>query len=201
MSRTLLALLVPEAESLVGETRTRLDPSARLGLGAHITLVYPWLDSTEVTAEALIRLRHALAGHTALSFRLDRVDTFPSTVWLAPSPTDAIASLSASVEAAFPERPRIGPGFEHYVPHVSVARNVRKDRDNIIAALHDRLHIHGPVECLCKDVHVMERGAAGWRTLASLPLGSSSHQSQLRHSEPARRSRLPRRRGARSGGG
>jgi hypothetical protein len=53
-----------------------------------------------------------------------------------------------------------------------VARNVRKGRDNIVAALHDRLYIHGPVECLCKDVHVMERGATGWRVLASSPLGS-----------------------------
>jgi 2'-5' RNA ligase len=171
MSRTLLALMVPEAESLVGDTRASLDPSARLGLGAHITLVYPWLDSTDVTDEALIRLRRTVARHAALSFELDRVDTFPSTVWLAPSPSEAIESLAASLEAAFQEKPRVGPDFERYVPHVSVARNVRKDRDNILAALHDRLHIHGPVECLCKDVHVMERDTAGWRVLASLPLG------------------------------
>jgi hypothetical protein len=90
---------------------------------------------------------------------------------LAPSPVEAIASLAASLEAAFPERPRIGPDFERYVPHLSVARNVRKDRDNIVAALHDRLNNHGPVGCLCKDVHVMERDATGWRVLASSPLG------------------------------
>lgn len=45
MSRTLLALMVPQAEPLVGEMRARLDPSARRGLGAHITLGYPWLAS------------------------------------------------------------------------------------------------------------------------------------------------------------
>lgn len=163
--------MVPEAEPLVGDTRARLDPSARLGLGAHITLVYPWLDSADLTDEALGLLRGLVASHAVLSFRLDRVETFPSTVWLAPSPIEAIASLAASLEAAFPERPRIGPGFDRYVPHLSVARNVRKGRDNVAAALHDRLHIHGPVECLCKDVHVMERGAAGWRVFAGLPLG------------------------------
>ena len=172
MSRTLLALMVPEAEPLVGDTRARLDPSARAGLGAHITLVYPWLDSADVTDDVLLRLRGLVASHAALSFRLDRVDTFPSTVWLAPSPIKAIASLAASLEEAFPERPRIGPNFDRYVPHLSVARNVRKDRDNVVAALHDRLHIHGPVECLCKDVHVMERGSAGWRVFATSPLGS-----------------------------
>lgn len=171
MSRTLLALMVPEAESLVGDMRARLDPSARLGLGAHITLVYPWLDSGDVTAGVLLRLRGITMAHTAVSFRLDSVDAFPSTVWLAPSPVEAIASLAASLAAAFPERPRIGPDFERYVPHLSAARNVRKGRDNIVAALHDRLHIHGPVECLCKDVHVMERDAACWRVLASSPLG------------------------------
>lgn len=173
MSRTLLALMVPEAEPLVGEMRARLDPSARLGLGSHITLVYPWLDSADVTDEALGRLRRVVAGQAALSFRLDRVDAFPSTVWLSPSPFEAIASLAASLEAAFPERPRIGPTFDRYVPHLSVARNVRKDGDNIAVALHDRLRRHGPVDCLCKDVHVMERGSAGWRALVSLPLVSS----------------------------
>jgi len=172
MSRTLLALMVPEAEPRVGDMRARLDPSARLGLGAHITLVYPWLDSVDVSEDALSRLRRITSAHAAVSFQLDRVDTFPSTVWLGPTPVEAIAALASSLEAAFPERPRIGPDFERYTPHLSVARNVRNDRDNIVAALHDRLHIHGPVECLCKDVHVMERGAAGWRVLASSPLGS-----------------------------
>ena len=173
MTRTLLALLVPEAESLVGDMRARLDPSARLGLGAHITLVYPWLDSADVTDETLTRLRCTVARHAAFSFWLDRVDTFSSTVWLAPSPIEAIASLATSLDTAFPERPRIGPDYERYVPHLSVARNVRKDRDDIVASLHDRLEIHGRVECLCKEVHVMERDATGWHALASFPLDRS----------------------------
>ena len=173
MTRTLLALLVPEAESLVGDMRARLDPSARLGLGAHITLVYPWLESADVTDESLGLLRGLVASHAALSFRLDRVDTFPSTVWLAPSPIESIVSLAASLDTAFPERPRIGADYERYVPHLSVARNVRKDRDDIVASLHDRLEIHGRVECLCKDVHVMERDTTGWHALASFPLDRS----------------------------
>jgi hypothetical protein len=174
MSRTLLALMVPQAEPLVGEMRARLDPSARRGLGAHITLVYPWLDSADITEEAIRHLGAVTSRHEPVSFRLDRVDTVPSTVWLAPTPTEATVSLANSLEAAFPERPRIGPDFDRYVPHLSAARNVRKHRDNIVASLHDRLVIHGPVECLCKDVHVMEEGADGWRVLARRPLGSPS---------------------------
>src|SRR5689334_13255282 len=102
MPRTLLALLVPEAEPLVGDLRARMDPSARRGLGAHITLVYPFIDSPSVTPEVLDRLRGVTARHAAFSFRLADVGTFPSTVWLGPTPADAIARLVVDLEASFP---------------------------------------------------------------------------------------------------
>lgn len=171
MSRTLLALMVPEAEPLVGDLRARLDPAAQRGLGAHITLVYPFVDSDAIDAGTIERLRAVARACDPPSFRLDSVRTFPSTVWLRPAPGEAIVALAASLEAAFPERPRDDRAFPDYVPHLSVARNVRGDRPVIVTTLEDRLHASGPIHCTCRDVHVMERAARAWRGLLSIPLG------------------------------
>jgi len=170
MARTLLALLVPEAEPLVGDLRQRLDPAARRGLGAHITLVYPFFDSRDVTDDVLARLRDVTARHAAFSFRLADVGTFPSTVWLAPAPTDAIARLVIDLEGAFADRPRTGPVFDGFVPHLSVARNVRRDHDAIVATCRARLLTSGGVTCRAHEVRVMERADEGWRPFASAPL-------------------------------
>jgi 2'-5' RNA ligase len=173
MSRTLLALMVPEAEPLVGDLRARLDPAAQRGLGAHITLIYPFVDSEAIDEVAIERLQEVARAHAPPSFRLDSVQAFPSTVWLKPSPGDAIVALAAALETAFPERPRDGRAFPDYVPHLSVARNVRGDRAVIVTALEDRLHASGPIPCTCHHVHVMERAARAWRSLLSVPLGPS----------------------------
>lgn len=173
MPRTLLALLVPEAEPLVGDLRARMDPSARRGLGAHITLVYPFIDSLSVTPEVLERLRGVTARHGAFSFRLADVGTFPSTVWLGPTPADAIARLVVDLEASFPDRPRAGPVFDGFVPHLSVARNVRRDHDAIVSTCRGRLLASGEVACRAREVHVMERADAGWRVLAAAPLAKA----------------------------
>jgi 2'-5' RNA ligase len=173
MSRTLLALMVPEAEPLVGDLRARLDPAAKLGLGAHITLVYPFLDSERITPAVADRLRTVAAARQPLAFRLDAVRMFPSTVWLAPSPTAAIGLLAAALQLAFPERPRRDREFPDYVPHVSVARDVRRDREAIAGALEERLHANGPVACVARHVHVMERASEGWRTLLIAGLGGA----------------------------
>ncbi len=171
MSRTLLALMVSEAEPLVGDLRARLDPAAKKGLGAHITLVYPFLDSEHITPAIEERLRTVAAVRQPLSFHLDAVRMFPSTVWLAPSPVEAIASLAAALRLAFPESPRRDREFPDYVPHVSVARDVRRDRDAIAATVQERLHAHGPVSCVVRQVHAMERGPDGWKTRLIAELG------------------------------
>ncbi|MGN6092682.1 MAG: 2'-5' RNA ligase family protein [Luteibacter jiangsuensis] len=177
MSRTLLALMVPEAEPLIGDLRARLDPAAPLGLASHITLVYPFLDSERITPAVEERLRTVAAARQPLAFHLDAVRMFPSTVWLAPSPSAGIAALAAALQLAFPERPRRDREFPEYIPHVSVARDVRRDREAIAAALGERLHANGPVACVAGQVHAMERAPDGWKTRLVVTLGGAPTDS------------------------
>ena len=46
-----LVVLVPEAEAVVGRLRHRYDPSAAVGIPAHITLNYPFLPGEPADTE------------------------------------------------------------------------------------------------------------------------------------------------------
>ncbi|HEY4091510.1 MAG TPA: 2'-5' RNA ligase family protein [Luteibacter sp.] len=172
MSRTLLALLVPDADPLVGDLRAKLDPAAKLGFGAHITLVYPFYDSDAITVAHLVSLDAAVALHRPLAFSMDAVGTFSSTVWLAPAPDGEIVELVRALERAFPDLPTAGPAHERFVPHLSVARNVRRasDRDTVARVLEERLE-DDTVRCQCIEVHVMVREPSRWRSIHRSPLG------------------------------
>ncbi|TCV93182.1 2'-5' RNA ligase [Luteibacter rhizovicinus] len=170
MSRTLLALLIPEAEPLVDELRQRYDPAARRGLGAHVTLVYPFLDSEAITADVMASLRHVVAGYEALRFRLERVRTFPSTIWLAPTPAEPIQALAASIEEAFPVRPSARQSFPEFVPHITAARNVSRELSSITGVLQERLDRLGPVACHCSAVALMESRDRRWHQMTTLAL-------------------------------
>jgi len=53
-----LVVLVPEAGALVGRLRQRYDPSAAVGMPAHITLNYPFLPSEPADTEMCASISH-----------------------------------------------------------------------------------------------------------------------------------------------
>jgi len=169
MARTLLALLVPEAEPVVASFRDQYDPSARRGLGAHITLIYPFVDSQWLTAGLLARAREVVADIPAPMFRLAQVHTFPSVVWLAPEPSRSIVQIAGALENAFPDHPRGGGAFPTFVPHLSVARQVQHEKAAIINELHARLADHGPIYCWCESAALLVSENRRWRQVDSFP--------------------------------
>lgn len=171
MARTLLALMVPEAEPVVGSFRDEYDPSARRGLGAHITLIYPFLDSQLITHGVRVRLQRTIAECPAAMFRLAQVHTFPSVVWLAPEPVRHIAGLVSALERAFPEAPAGGGAFPDYVAHLTAARNVRDQEKEVVTnELRARLADHGPVYCWCEQVTLLVNEERRWRPVAQFDL-------------------------------
>jgi 2'-5' RNA ligase len=169
MARTLLALLVPEAEPVVGSFRELYDPSARRGLGAHITLIYPFIDSELLAPGVLTRLRDVVADIPAPMFRLSEVRTFPSVVWLAPEPAKPIVQIASALERAFPDHPKGGGAFPDFVPHLSVARHVQHEKPAVINELNARLDDHGPIYGWCESVSLLVSENRRWRELAQYP--------------------------------
>src|SRR4051794_23286571 len=91
---TALIVSVPTAEAVVGSWRLRYDPSAALGMPAHVTVLYPFVP-LEHLGEAGIQELHALFGQIPapeLEFR--GLGTFEEVLWLAPSDASSIVRLT-----------------------------------------------------------------------------------------------------------
>ena len=77
---TMLLLPVSAAEPAVGRHRARLVESARNGVPAHITVLYPFLPPAEISEPLLASLGRLFAGFAAFEFTLDRVGWFGGEV-------------------------------------------------------------------------------------------------------------------------
>ena len=67
-----LVVLVPEADPLVGPFRSFFDPSAALGVPAHVTLLYPFVEPAEDRREDHRGACRMLRALRAVRLRVDR---------------------------------------------------------------------------------------------------------------------------------
>lgn len=169
MPITFLATLCPEAESVVAPLRARHDPSARRGLGAHVSLLYPFRPSA---TDALDRLQPVAAGQAGFDFMLDRIERFAAgVIFLSPSPQAPFEALVGHLQAAFPDFAGGHPQHPRFVPHVSVARGLRGARaDAVEQQLRARLDAHGPILCRCRELVLLEREHGPWAIRRRFPL-------------------------------
>src|SRR4051812_28961248 len=115
--RTALIVEVPEAEAQVGELRLEHDSSAALGVPAHITILFPFVDGESVDEDALTEL---FARFPAFDFELDRVERFDAgNVWLPPDPSLRFAALPSGVWQRWPDHPPYEGEFDEPIPHLT----------------------------------------------------------------------------------
>ncbi len=158
--------------------RERFDPAARRGLGAHVTIVFPFA-APETVNEGLLRRLAGLTGTLApFRFTLTHVARFPGTVYLAPKPASRFVRLHEAIVAAFPA----GSAGAHqtFVPHLSVARHGLGEDYGVEAELAVTLKTNGPIECLCRDLVLMENSSGLWRSIGTFGLGKDAPVPQVR---------------------
>ena len=83
------AVLVPvsEAELVVGHRRDRLDRAAVRGVPAHVTVLYPFVPPSAITAAVIARLADAVGSVSAFGCEFATTAWFGDDVlWLAPQP-------------------------------------------------------------------------------------------------------------------
>jgi 2'-5' RNA ligase len=176
--RTLSAMLPAEPASAIvarvplppalHRLRTTWDRSARLGVPAHVTILFPFLPAHGLVAD----LRHELAAIAAtqapFDVRFERVGRFPDVVYLVPEPVAPFVRLTNAFVARYPELPPYGGAFEDVIPHLTLAESGEAPLDEVAAAAQRVLpfqHRIGSLEVL------VEGGASPWRTEWRLPLG------------------------------
>ena len=172
-----LLVAVPAAEAAVGPHRARLDASARDGVPAHITVLYPFLPPAEIGPDVLAGLSRLFAGVPRFAFTLDRVRWFgESVVWLGPSDESPFRGLTELAAGAYPGCSPYGGIYEDVVPHLTLGHvgNLAELR-----AAADAVRPLLPIAAEATEVTLMtgprpgasSEPASRWQFVASFPLG------------------------------
>ena len=162
--------MVPEVEPLVDALRLRYDKSARMGVPAHITLLFPFMEPSLVSAEVAQDCSTVLESQKAFSFELRSVGRFPATAYLVPQPAEPFIELTQALCRAFPAYSPFRGEFPSIIPHLTVAHGNAVEADAAATALSAILQSSGPVSSVCSSVVLIENSSGRWRPMHAFPL-------------------------------
>lgn len=173
-TQTAVIVPVPAAEPLVGRHRDRLDAAAAMGVPAHVTVLYPFVEPADVTEELMATLAAAVRSVSAFECRLSGTRWFGDDVlWLDPEPAQPFRQLTAAVWAAFPEHPPYGGAHDDVVPHLTVAERRLADLPALRTAEHAVKRDLPLVTTVARATLIAGTDApSSWRVLRELPLGT-----------------------------
>jgi len=167
-SPTALVALIPAAESVVGRWRADLDPSARRGMPAHVTVLYPWIPLDELTPADEADLAAIIKAVPSFNVSLTDIQRFPQTLWLAPYPTDPFVRLTMAVEKRWPAYEPYSGRFQNVEPHLSIGDAVDPDAlGHVVADVAPRL----PIDARITEIALMAQDEDGhWYLRRAYPL-------------------------------
>ncbi|HTQ75247.1 MAG TPA: 2'-5' RNA ligase family protein [Burkholderiales bacterium] len=172
MSQSALIVEVPEVERFIAPIRERHDPSAQLGVPAHITVLFPFLAATEFNESAFVALADVAGSTISFQFHLVSVGRFPDVVYLGPKPTQPFAGLSRAVRVAFPGHEPYGGRYTSFIPHLTVAHGEPSMHGSVAAHLQALMDDIAQIQCTCHTLVLIENSSGRWRTLRSFTLKS-----------------------------
>jgi 2'-5' RNA ligase len=157
--RSCLILPVPAAEAAVRQHRERLDANARLGVPAHITVLFPFMAPPAIDDMVLTRLAGLFAAAGRFRFWLDHTDWFDDAVlWLAPRDPAPFRALTQRVFEAFPDFPPFDGQFEEVIPHLTIGHG---HAVSVLRAAEESVGTQLPIECQASAVTLMTQQSAG----------------------------------------
>jgi 2'-5' RNA ligase len=158
---------IPEVEPVVRPLRLRYDPGARLGIPAHITLLYPFR-TAQAAGEEIKALGAVCASTDAFSFSFTEVRRFPHTAYLHPDKPEIFTQITKTLTAIWPDCRPYGGAHPDIIPHLTVADRV--DTETLIM-VENSLRSHLPIRCVAREVWLLTSDIAGmWSRKASFPL-------------------------------
>ena len=121
MNESAVVVPVLHIGPLVRELRLQYDPSAKAGVPAHVTLMFPFLPPSELTDAKVDALAALLRGGGRFDFSLTRVREFEQgVVYLEPEPAEPFIRLTRKIGDVFGLLPFGGEFGDTAVPHLTV---------------------------------------------------------------------------------
>jgi 2'-5' RNA ligase len=175
-TETAVVVPVPAAEPAVAGHRRHLDVAASWGVGAHVSVLYPFVAPTAVDHALLARLGAALRSVPAFDCVFGRCEWFAEHVlWLAPEPAQPFRALTAAVWREFPDFPPYAGAHDDVVPHLTVGES----RCGTLADLKNaeaQVRGHLPISTRVNRVVLLEGSTepGSWRTVYEFPLDATA---------------------------
>ncbi|MFI7095183.1 2'-5' RNA ligase family protein [Streptomyces lydicus] len=165
--QTGLIVRIPEVEPVVHAWRERFDPSARAGVPAHITVLFPFLEASRIDAQVCSALTDVLGSHHAFDLRFESCGRFPGVLYLVPEPDAQLRLLTQVIADRWPEAPPYGGQFAEAVPHLTVADG---QEDAVLDEIEADLLGVLPFASRVASVGLMVHDGAKWQERASFAL-------------------------------
>ncbi len=173
VTHSAVVVLVPEAEPVVAAHRKRLDRAAGWGVGAHVTVLFPFVEPADIDDDVLGRLGAAVACVPRFAACFERTGWFEQDVlYLAPSPSSPFEALTRSVWSAFPETPPYGGAFgDGVTPHLTVGHAPLATPADLEAA-ENHIATGLPLNARIGEVTLLvgREAPLSWRPVAAFPL-------------------------------
>jgi 2'-5' RNA ligase len=165
MAETALVVLIPELEPLIGDWRRHYTGDGARGMPPHVTLIYPFADSSAVD-ERLEAVGRVLEDFAPFEIALRETARFPEVLYLQPQPAEPFVAMTEALADAVPEFPPYGGEFDAIVPHATVAQS----DDETLTAIESELVAQLPVQARIERAWLVENAPAGWRRHTAFPL-------------------------------
>jgi 2'-5' RNA ligase len=167
MPHCLVIVPVPEVEPYVSHLRERFDPAARRGLGAHITLLHAPLPSGGVDSAVFAAVAELCTTTPSFAYVVPGLGRFPGSLYLAVEPITPFASLRKCLVRVSPDT-----AAKSFVPHISIVRRAAASDDElgVERELTQLLAHHGPLQCVCRELELLEDSAGKWHSVQRFAL-------------------------------
>jgi 2'-5' RNA ligase len=148
--------------------RRHEDFAAKVGVPAHVTLLFPFVPAEELRPGVRRALAEIAATVEPFDVRFAEVGRFPGVVYLAPEPGARFSALTEAIARRFPDHQPYNGAFDEVVPHLTLVESSTAPLDAVAAAAGRHL----PFSCHVGAMEVLVEGRdAQWRGHWRIPLG------------------------------
>lgn len=132
-----LVMPVPAADHLLSVVERRHPGAVRPGVPAHLSLLYPFLPTTDledIAANSSVKatLAALFAAQPPISTQFRRCRRRDGFVYLLPDPATELEKLTAAVRGHFPQITPYAGRYQDVGPHVTVAMGASADSADAI---------------------------------------------------------------------
>jgi 2'-5' RNA ligase len=170
--QSVLAVLFPGLEGLLGDIRNRHDPAAVAGMPPHVTLIYPFLPPPAIDQPVLSGIADLAGSVQPFTGTFRGLRRFPGYLCLDPEPADPFVVLIEALAGRFPDAPPYGGRHDGILPHLTfAAAETDAACDRLARDFGAGPGRALPVDYKVDEVALMTRRDGRWQGARLFPLG------------------------------